>query len=228
MSKQNKIYLPKDEEHNLFWIAQSRDGLVVSLSDFGYKNMHLTFFLKEIEKDRMIFNIHITKEGENKEYPFSIRFEFDKREVESKISKKMQTLVPNLTVLVESIRKKIIQKPKNAFCLECFYRENFNFQEDMSNRQSATQVLKDIKNIEKDIGKYKLTTSCEKEKHNIYFNLEDNKMYIKMPFGFLDWKDWELFQKGLIKLFETEFKEELSLLESTINRIKSGLEELKK
>lgn len=227
MAKQNKVYLPKDEEDNLFWVAQSREGLVVSLSDFGYKNMHLTFFLKEIEKDKMLFNIHITEEGENKRYPFSIRFEFDRKEVESNISKKMQAIVPNLTALVESIRKKTIRKPRGVFCLRCFYWENFNFQ-NMSNRQSATRVLKEIKTIKKDIRNYKLTTSCEKEKHNIYFNLGNDKRYIKMPFGFIAWKDWELFQNGLIKLFETEFKEELSFLELTINKIKNRLGELKR
>jgi len=224
----NKLYIPKDEENNLFWISQSKEGLVISLNDFGYDGLHLTTYFKEKENNIVNFNVHITKEGEINKPIFEINFEFDRKEIELRLSKKIELIIPQLTKIIENCMNKSIEKPKDAFCIECFSQSNFNFKNNLSKRKTAKESLDSIKKLDsKDFDKMKLTYLCGEEKHNIYVDYINDKTYVKMPFGFLEWNDWEYFQKGLMKLFDEHFKEEMNFLESIFNQIKDKLGEIK-
>ena len=63
-----KIYLPNllKNKQELFSIASSKDGLIIPLTSFDYPDMHMTFFIKEIEPNLILFNFHIKDELSNK------------------------------------------------------------------------------------------------------------------------------------------------------------------
>lgn len=223
-----KLYLPKDEENNLFWISQSKDGIVVSLNDFGYEGLHLTTYFREMENNIVNFNVHLTKEGENNKKIFEIKFEFDKKEIEIRLSKKIELILPQLTNVMQECINRVIQKPKDTFCIECFNKLNFGFKESLSKRESAKEVFSTLSNLKnEDFEKVIINQNCEEEKHNIYVDYPNDKTYVKMPFGFLKWNDWEIFQSKLQKLFDENFKEEMNFLESIFNQIKEKLGEIK-
>ncbi|MCL5018672.1 MAG: hypothetical protein M1416_02830 [Candidatus Pacearchaeota archaeon] len=226
MAQKNKLYLPKDEELNLFWIAKSKDGLVISLKDFGYDCMHLTLFFKEIGDDNVLFNIHITEEGKDKK--FEIKFEYNRKEIEEKLNKKIELIKPDLEKLILSLKNKSVERPEKAICLICLAEKNFNFEKKMNKRETATQLWDNLKKMEiVDLQKSKLTYDCDNKEHYQYIDVETGREYLKTSLGFIPYKDLEFFKNEMFKIIKNNFNEEFSFLESLFNQVKEGLEKLK-
>lgn len=218
MTKKSKFYFPVDEKYEKFsLIATTQDGLIFSLNDFVYKNAHLTLFVKELEGDNMLLDIHLTQDGKNKSYPFRISFEYNKKELEKRLNKKIEVFKPELERWVLFTKEKTIKKPKDIFCLMCFGEDNLQFIKKLKKRKTAVEFFREIESLKNNSKNYIIKNNCKKDKHNMYLDSKTDERYIKMPFGFIHEKDWKICQDKFNKIFEETFKEELKFAKSIFN-----------
>jgi len=230
MTKDNKLYIPKDEIYeNFFWIAGTKEGLSISLNDFGYEGLHITIFVKEKENENVKLNFHITKEGNPNKPIFSFFFDYNPKNFEEKLHEKFESLKPQMEEWLNLIKEKAVSKPKNTFCSACFIENNFNFGGRIHKREEAKELWREIKEMEdNDLLQEHITDSnCNKENHRVYFEPETNKNYIKLRDRFVPMEEMDLLNKKFLLILGNVFKDEISLLESIVNKIKEGIKDFK-
>jgi CRISPR/Cas system-associated exonuclease Cas4 (RecB family) len=228
MGRKNKLYFPKDEEFkNMFVIASTKEGLIISLNDFGYNGLHLTIFVKELNSEKSLLNIHLTKEGKNKKYLDQISFEFNNKELEARLIKRLESIKPNLEKWILNLKNNSIEKPQKAFCINCFINEKFDFDDNVihSREKSSEFWNKMINEGERDLLEYIPKTSCSIKGHQSYFNPETGEDYFKIAGYFIEEERWSILQREFLDIFEDNFKEELEFTRNLFEKLEKKIKE---
>lgn len=222
-----KIYLPRDENPNLFKIRTSDNAILIFLDYFGYPNLHLTFYIKELPEDERLFDLHLTDEktGE-KLYQNSIKINIPK--TEKKIQEKLFELNDDFIKLIQEHKKKSIDK-KDLVCLNCFVEDQEKFPEKLDNKEYAKEFYSGIfnKTIKFDVEKLKTCVKCNNSKHDIFMDKNLTNMYMKNAMGIFTFKDQVEFSNNLVNLIREKFKDELNKFEKVAEEIKNKLKEYK-
>jgi len=138
----SKIYLPNlpKDEQELFSIINSKEGLVIPLTNFGYPDMHITFFSKEIEPNLILFNVHIKDELSN-ELIVNKSIKYHPEELDEWLNKKNNRLREVFFYYFKKWDKKQTDS-KNLVCVNCFIEKNMPALPPINKRKNAQFFMK--------------------------------------------------------------------------------------
>jgi hypothetical protein len=224
MSK--KVYFPKDERFNLFCISSSKNGLVIPLAQFGYPDIHLTFYIKEMQNKESFqkLSIHLSDQQKGiilKEY----LLEFNEELIKKHYSEKFKLFVDKyLSVLKKYIvEAKNLQK-KKLECYDCFTKKfsQYNVHKKEAAKQAYKQMIKDIKKI------YKYNFEpCSDPTHKLLIDLNTGKIYFKSTAGVFRYSSTTKMIKELDSVFKEVFPDEIKWIDNLNKDFKKILKKYK-
>jgi hypothetical protein len=221
MTRNSKIYLPRTKT-KVFSVISSREGVVIPLVNFGYPNIHLTIFLKELSKEPFLahLNAHLTHEKNKlklKEYSLLIDEEGRKN-----FQRKMEECQLQLVALVRKSSRKVRLNEKYLFCSDCAHKGGkFN----PSTKEEAKRMYKHLEELFGNHIKNLVGRQCNDLSHKMYFHLRTKKMYVKRHDDFYAYhKD---FFRELGKIFDERFKEMFLIMRSIEKELKEILKGMK-
>ncbi|MCF7910547.1 hypothetical protein K9L16_02640 [Candidatus Pacearchaeota archaeon] len=219
-----KFYIPKDDDLNLFKVRTSDNAIIIPLDYFGYPNLHITLYVKELPEDKRLFDVHITKEKENTPI-YNNHLEINVSETEKLIQNKLIEMNEDFVNLIKEHKAKSISK-HNLLCLDCFVRDNQKFTEKINNKNFALEFYKGIfnKTIKFDIEELKKCPVCNNSDHNTFVDDEFTNMYVKNALGLFTFKDQVEFSNNLVNIIKNNFQEEFDRFNKIIEEIKIKLE----
>lgn len=223
----NKIYLPKDK-NKLFSIISSKEGLVLPLTYWGYPNMHITFYMKDMPRKKGFqkLNIHVTQEGE-KEKIIEFNYEFDKS-ISNKKNKKLEEQFKK--IFLEFLKKYSKKKPEESICLECFIKDTFEPSEKFNKKSEAKEFYKKIigKKLgfdKEDLLKYK---ECNIKNHYLFYDLKKKGLFVRYPTGFVSYFNNQKLIKKIEPLLKENFLFFAKEFKNIVKKTKSKLKEFKR
>ncbi len=226
--KKNKgFYLPKEGGENIFKIRGTDNAILIFLDYFGYKGLHITVYVKEIDEKNKIFNIHITDEVNNKKiYDKSIKLNMV--EFENDIQKDLLELNEVIINLVQDHVGKS-KKVNNLLCLSCFVQDKLEYPQRIKNRVEASRFYSGIlnKTIEFDIEELKKCVNCNNPEHDTYVDTNLTNLYMKNALGLFVFEDQLNFSKELLEIIKVKFQKEFDRLEGLFDEMKLVLESYK-
>lgn len=211
-----KIYIPKDEEFNLFSIIRSSSGFVIPLVNFNFVNHHLTICKKEIGFLTGI-NIHITEDNTNNQI-YNEYFEVNISEMEKVIVSKFQ----NLSKEIEKKLIKKIDEKSNYRCVDCYFDEkyrNINF----SKKNQIKKYFNELSEIDENdqILELKPFKLCDNSKHKMILEINENQFYRTFLGYIIRFDEQDLIFNKFVELFNIEFKELFKDIERIIEEIRN-------
>jgi hypothetical protein len=225
MSK-NKVYFPKDERFNLFCISSSSTGLVIPLAPFGYPDIHLTIYIKDME-NKIGFrklSIHLSNHQTGKIVK-ECCLEFNEELLNQQYSEKFKQFSDRyLSILQRYIVEEKNLQNKKLVCYDCFNKQfsQYKLHKKELAKQSYKQMIKDLKNIPK----YK-SEPCFDSKHRLLIDLKTGKIYMKGTVGVLKYSSTSKMLKELDSVFKEVFPEEISWFDKLFKDFKKVLKEYK-
>lgn len=220
-----KFYLPRNDELNLFKIRTSDNAIIIPLNYFGYPNLHVTLYIKDLPGDKRIFDVHLTNEKESKTI-YNNFLEINISETEKLIQNKLFEMNNDFIDLVKDHKLKAVDK-RNLFCLNCFVEDNQKFPEKLNNKNYASEFYSGIinKTIKFDIEELKKCKNCNNPKHDTFLDDQFKNMYMKNALGLFTFKDQVDFSTKLMEIIKKNFQEEINSLNKIIEEIKLKLRE---
>jgi hypothetical protein len=219
-----KIYLPQDTGE-LFSICSSREGFVVPLVNFGYPDLHITFYIKDVEGklENYKLNIHITNE-KSKEFIFGKELVFNKEELEKNLGKKLEEVKKLTEEYYNRLKYKKISK-EGLVCIDCFIEDNIKPNIKIENREDATKTYA---LMQKDwLIRYNQYPLCDKRNHKRIYDPFSKKEYYKFLGFITPWEDIENYSKDFQKIFVKEMIKISEIMEEWTNEFKKKLKEIK-
>jgi hypothetical protein len=210
-----KIYIPKDEEINLFSIIRSSSGFVIPLVNFNFINHHLTICKKEIGFLTGI-NIHITEDNTDNQI-YNEYFEVNISEME-------KVIVSKFLELSKKIEKDLIKKIEdktNFRCVDCYFDQKYktvNF----SKKNQIKKYFNELSEIDEyeQISELKSFNICNNSKHKMILEINENQYYRTFLGYIIKFDEQDLIFNKFFELFKIEFKEFFEDIERIIEDIK--------
>jgi len=217
----NKVYFPKNEKE-LFIICGSKDGLVIPLRDFGYPNIHITFYIKQNKINKKIkqINIHLTDEISGLRL-YEKNADLDEENIKICFSNCFKEL-KNVVSFYQRKFKKISYSSKNLFCTECVGK-NLIPNLDMKTREKAKKSYINLFNFLGNIDDsffINNVVNCNDNKHIIFYDILTKRTYYRICDSFVTQKDANKYTQALENVFNKEFSKALSIVDKIIQDIK--------
>ncbi len=219
----NKIYFPKDDDMNIFSAVQSKDGLVIPLSYWGYPNIHVTIFSREIKRRPgwNKFSVHLKRNGDSSNF-YEFYQEFDKNKFNQK-NKRLEEEIKK--IFTDFLRKYSGDLPENSICLDCAIKEMFKgANKKIKNKEDAQKFYRDLikrsKNLDEFENKFK---RCNKPGHYLFYNNKKKTLYVKYPSGYVSYLDNKKLEKNLVNLLKQNFTNIFNNFKNIIKDAKKAL-----
>jgi hypothetical protein len=230
MSK--KIYLPFKEEtiipvneDELFSIGFSSEGIVITLNKFGYKDIHITIYIKEIDEinKTIKINAHLTKENKEEKYKEKL-LEFERTIDLKKIEKYVKEKEEKIAEIYLNHQKSIKQKynPRRIICSRCAGKE---LKLSLKSKKKALEAYQKIENFEFTNEIIHTCHSCKEEKHNPHYHLRKRIILYKIGDKYQTEKQAKKF---IEKIKKEIFSEVYEIIEKEIKPIREEFERVMK
>ena len=208
----SKIYFPKDEKE-LFSVARSNDGLVIPLVNFGYPNMHATVFLREIEKDLLLFNVHI-KYDISEKMIVSKSIKFNPKILKNQLNEKIKKLREVCFYYFKKWDKQKVNT-KDFVCLDCFIKKKMLSLPPINKRKNAQKFYESLPKLieDRDILSYPI---CNKPKHSFLYNIKKDEIYYRIANHIITQKESDEYVFSMESVFKEEFEKFSKFLDSII------------
>ncbi len=197
----SKIYLPKDEKE-LFSVASSKDGLVVPLVNFGYPNIHVTIFLRELDKD-LLFNVHI-KDEISKEMIVNKEIRFNPKILKNQLNEKIKKLREVYFYYSKKWDKQKVNT-KDFVCLDCFIKQKMLFLPPINKRKNAQKFYESLPKLIEDRHVLNSCPICNKPKHSLLYNIEKDEIYYRIAGNIITQKESDEYVIAMQAVFEEGF-----------------------
>jgi len=224
MSK-NKIYFPKDDRFTLFCISSSSTGLVIPLAPFGYPDIHLTAYIRNMQTKEGFQKVSIHLKNHQTGEIIEERFlEFNEELLKKHYSKKFEMFVEKyLSIISKYIVEEKNLKNKKFTCYDCFIKKQISSYP-MHKRKMAIKSYKQIMNDLKNIHEHDVEP-CSNSKHRLLIDLNTGKIYMKSIEGVLKYSSTSKMMNELGSVYKEIFSEEIEWMDMLDRDFKKALKE---